>query len=604
MEIGKKYGNNQSNNESKNETITNVTLKDMYKFGCFSKERYPWFTVDSGEQPKKVQTRVSDISVTDNLPYLFEVNDEVIKGTSSTGIVLFKKIGETDGYYVGLSSKKKFNWSCPEVTEYVTKQNKFITDFLAKNTNYTGETPSNYLINRTWKPVDVSTLDRSGLFKPGDRVIYQAMGIINDRINQYPHIEEALKSAGFTFQEPPMTTPEYDEGIDISVIMGGKYRKFFDELKKQGDSTTVWPLPGIIDKTKKNTELKGNTTGVTPNLTKDPKELLNLANKGGIPRKDCRQYIKSLYKYSKTNKPINDDQLLVLKRFVYACYRQNTKFVSGGFGVGDELTKLSSNTSKYGIADFIRGTGQMNESINIKNIISENLIKISKEKHTKLLSENTIITNRFKILSETSKPKNKKELRKFFDIIITESAYLHSQDFNKELIKESFFDLLQGIFGNASTSVFQYFKEHITKWFLQKFVPGVPANSWLGNLIITSVGNIPVTELHNLTNCSFVTKLLSKSMAEASINKIKNDQGLTAPGYDLLRNALVEVAEDSAFGQKIEHKISEFICPKLQGLKDNLDKSGLNMKSKALGLDNIKSTASKIGDKVTSLVTK
>ena len=594
----------EDNTTTTTTTIPTMTIKDAYKFGCFSKERYPWFVPAQGEQPKKVQQDLSGMSI-DNQPYEFKVGEDVIQGTSSTGIVLFKQNpGETSGYYVGLNSKKKFPWSCPEVLDTLSKQNQFVTDFLAKNGNYTGTTPSNYLINRVWKPVDVSTLDKSGLFKPGDKVIYQKIGSLNTRIDQYPHIEAAIKSAGYTLQEPPLTTPEYDGGIDIGGL--AKFRSHYEELKKNGESTTMWPLPGRLDKTKTNDTLKGNTSGVTSNLSKDPKEMLKRAKQGGLSKSECRKRIKTLYEIAKTNNKagLNYDEILINKDFVYACYRQNMKFKSGAFGVGDELTSLLSNTGQYGIADMVRSRVNMNESKNIGKIINENLIKKSKEKHTKLLSENTIITSRFKLLSETTKPKTKKELAKLFDTMITESAYLHSQNFNKELIKEGFFDLLQGIFGNASTSVFQYFKEHIAKWLLQKFVPGVSTNSWLGNLIITSVGNLPITELHNLTNCAFVTKLLAKNITEASINKMKNDQGLTAPGYDILRNALVEVAEDSAFGQKIEHKISEFICPKLQGLKDNLDKSGLNMKSKALGLDNIKSTASKIGDKVTSLVTK
>jgi hypothetical protein len=224
------------------------------------------------------------------------------------------------------------------------------------------------------------------------------------------------------------------------------------------------------------------------------------------------------------------------------------------------------------------------------------LIKTSVKKQNRLLSENTIIVNRYKLLTENINPKSKKDVKKFFDLVITETAYLHSQDYNKDLIKESFFDLLGGLFGNASTGVFQYFKEHIAKWLVTKF--GFDPNSWLGNIVIVAVGNLPLTDLHSLTNCSFVSKMLAKSIAEGAINKIKNEQGLTGPGYDILRNAMVEMAEQSTFGQSIEHKISDYICPKLQGLSGKLGDVTQKIKSNALSTN-----TSNVGSKVNGLAT-
>jgi hypothetical protein len=97
--------------------------------------------------------------------------------------------------------------------------------------------------------------------------------------------------------------------------------------------------------------------------------------------------------------------------------------------------------------------------------------------------------------------------------------------------------------------------------------------------------------------------MLAKDIAEASINKIKNDQGLTGPGYDILRNAMVEMVEDSSFGQKIENKISDFICPKLQGLSGKLGDVTKKIKTNALDLGSkAKDMATKGADLKQSLV--
>jgi len=245
---------------------------------------------------------------------------------------------------------------------------------------------------------------------------------------------------------------------------------------------------------------------------------------------------------------------------------------------------------------------QTNESMDMKKIIKENLIKTSVKKQNRLLSESKIIVNRYQLLTENINPKSKKDVKKFFDLVITETAYLHSQEFNKDLIKESFFDLMGGLFGNASTGVFQYFKEHIATWLMTKF--GFDPKSWLGNIVVVAVGNLPLTELHNLTNCSFVSKMLAKDIAEGAINKIKNEQGLTAPGYDILRNAMVEMAEQSTFGQSIEHKISDYICPKLQGLTGKLGDVTKTIKSNALKSNPSTPNTSSIGDKVKNFASK
>jgi hypothetical protein len=118
------------------------------------------------------------------------------------------------------------------------------------------------------------------------------------------------------------------------------------------------------------------------------------------------------------------------------------------------------------------------------------------------------------------------------------------------------------------------------------------------------VGNLPLTELHNLTNCSFVSKMLAKDIAEGAINKIKNEQGLKGPGYDILRNAMTEMAEQSSFGQSIEHKISDYICPKLQGLTGKLGDVTKTIKSNALKSAPSKSAPSSIGDKVKNFASK
>lgn len=561
-----------------------LTIQDAISYGCFSKEKLPWFTIDTDKQPKKTST-----------------NKSVVTGKNSKGdsIWLYEmESGETTGKGVNKKTTKEFTWACNTQNTSKGNQDTFIDTFILKNKDYQKEKPSDFELKREYQEVDLSTL--SDIFKPGEKFIYKRINTVGTKILQQTPIETALNLAGYTLEEPEITQPEHDEQMDIRDLMGGKYKKYYQPLIDMGGSTIVYPM------TKKQKEEQNKKSGNTKSTTivTDPKELLKLSKTKEYTKSNCKTAIKALYNMKESNSKVDDATLMGLKKMVWGCHEQSTKFNSGAFGVQDELDNLLQDSSKYGLYEFLRNKSrQTNESVDMdmKKIIKENLIKTSEKKQNKLLSENTIIVNRYKLLTENINPKSKKDVKKFFDLVITETAYLHSQDFNKELIKEGFFDLLSGLFGNASSGIFQYFKEHIARWLVTKF--GFNPDSWLGNIVIVAVGNLPFSELHNLTNCNFVSKMLAKDIAEASINKIKNDQGLTGPGYDILRNAMVEMVEDSSFGQKIENKISDFICPKLQGLSGKLGDVTKKIKTNALDLGSkAKDMATKGADLKQSLV--
>jgi hypothetical protein len=447
---------------------------------------------------------------------------------------------------------------------YETDKDRFINDFLSKNKEYTKEKPSDYLIGTEYQKVDMSTV-APDVFSSGEYFLYKRIGTESTTRLQQPEIESALAGAGWTLTEPSATSPEYRSKMDIRDIEGGDFAKFYEPLNKMGKSTFVWRMDSSVSGLMDNYEVK---------------DIIRRIKDNKVGKKDCRLVIKTLYTVNKNKSDINSGDLMKLKAKAWACYKQDTKFMSGALGVGDELQYLVSDDTRYGLGEFLKQ--KTNESTdNIQKIIKENLIKKSNEKQTQLISENKIITSRYNLISEGVNIKSKKQTEKFFEMVITETAYLHSQGYNQELIKESFLDMLKGLFGNASTSIFQYFKEHIARWFVTKFTPLDP-DSWMGNIIIVAIGNLPVTDLHKLTNCSFVSNMLSKDIAEGIANKIKNESGFSGAGYDILRNALIEMAEDSTFGQKLQHKVSEFICPKLQGLQGKMDAATSQMKSKAL----------------------
>ena len=161
--------------------------------------------------------------------------------------------------------------------------------------------------------------------------------------------------------------------------------------------------------------------------------------------------------------------------------------------------------------------------------------------------------------------------------------------------------MFQGFFGKSSEGILQHFKERIAEFLLDAL--GVNTESWIGSLITVSIGNLNLSDVSQLTNCSFLTKFLTKDIVEAIIKKFqhedRNPNGNFGQFFDVLRNIMVETLESSSLGMKVETKLSEMICPALSKISSKMDKVGNEMKTKAL------STSKKgesIKDKVLSTV--
>ena len=57
---------------------------------------------------------------------------------------------------------------------------------------------------------------------------------------------------------------------------------------------------------------------------------------------------------------------------------------------------------------------------------------------------------------------------------------------------------------------------------------------------------------------------------------------MTGPFYDILRNSLAEMVENSDFGQSVERNLSTLICPLLGGVKTKIETATDKMKEKVL----------------------
>jgi hypothetical protein len=230
---------------------------------------------------------------------------------------------------------------------------------------------------------------------------------------------------------------------------------------------------------------------------------------------------------------------------------------------------------------FNLDTRNMNES-KLNTLIKENLQKLSEQKNSNLLAETRIIQTRTKILTENRILKFKQPREKFFNEIISEAIYLESQGFDKQLIKEEFWDTLKGMFGqHGSEAIFGTFKEYMGKWLLQKLTPVNP-NGWIGSIVVAAIGNLHIDDLSKLTDCNFLVKKLSSSIGEGIARKIQHDKGYDGGISDIVRNGLFSAIDNNEMVKSLENGLAKLICPALSGVKTKLEDKAQQMKTMAV----------------------
>jgi hypothetical protein len=330
------------------------------------------------------------------------------------------------------------------------------------------------------------------------------------------------------------------------------------------------------------------------------KKMKELSEKGQFDKESCKvffqNYVEAFNKKVVVAQPLMQDLLGMADGCKNMNYSYKTMGIFGGLDKKVEAIQYNAkvadrfgNVTDYSLALDAGSTGKgggVQESFKdreLKNLIHESLLDIKRTKKKIDLGENKIIKNRFNILSENRVIKTKSQKQKLFQELFVETAYLNSQGYDTYFINETFLDTLKGLFGTAADSTLQYFKEQIAKWLIEKLTPMDP-NGWMANIIVVAVGNVPIGEITRLTECNYLSDVLTKSIVEGAVNKYKNEAGMEGAFYDILRNGIIEMLEDTKFGQTVETAIGKLVCPLLGGVADKMKNMGDSMKKGALSL--------------------
>ena len=227
--------------------------------------------------------------------------------------------------------------------------------------------------------------------------------------------------------------------------------------------------------------------------------------------------------------------------------------------------------------------GMTESKSKITNLIKENLTKIKREKDSSLLIETKIVKSRTQLLSENRILKFKQPREKFFNEIISEAMYLNKQGFDKQIIKEEFWDSLKGLFGeHGSNAIFTTFKEYMGKYLVGKLT-SINPNGWMGENIKEAINKIHIEDLDKITDCDFISRKISTSITDSIISKVSKGQDIEGGNISsIVKGGLDKSIDRTELTKNIHEGITKLICPVLGDVSKKLKEKGEEMKLKAV----------------------
>jgi len=498
---------------------------------------------------------------------------------------------QTVGFYADMtaynfSTKKTAKWACQSleqtvgvetpIDQYTPDQQKYIED-LVKYEGVVREKPSDYETNQgKYDVIDLNSKSPSLFPKPGIAVVYKQKGEINIDKPQQDQIIQSFKDRGYQIETPPATESLFWNSIDLKSHENGKYSQYF---------TKPFYMYQRVQDTKLSDE--------------DVKTVKLDYENQDVEKSLCRTYVQTLYTHMTQNKAMEDTKKNNMKVYVRRCESQD-KIPMFAKSKYEELYNLNPHRSSYSlrcpsgyklnelkVCMAVKGKNESieernlidNNEIVLKKTIKEGLLNFKKSKKKIDKSENKIIETRLKFITEDVNLDLIDNQKKVGSELFEEVMYLRSQGFISPLLSEGLFDFLGGVLGHSTEGVGQFFKEKLVDKVLS--ILGVNPDSWIGGVISTTIGNLSITDIGKVfTDCSFTTKLLSKSIAEEAVNQVRLGVGVSGGFYDILSNTLVEMIEKGDFAQSIEEKLAESICPMLSDVRQKFTSTEQGLKDK------------------------
>lgn len=197
--------------------------------------------------------------------------------------------------------------------------------------------------------------------------------------------------------------------------------------------------------------------------------------------------------------------------------------------------------------------------MSLNKVIKKNLVETKIQKESLLIERELVKARLMMILESEDKINNfdflseEEQVRISFQIL-EELSILSEQGMINE---GGLGDTLKSLFGFGMWSVPEAFAEKIINSILSALGMG---DSYFKKTLVSFFSTNPRELLNAFKDCKVMSNLIAKSMAEAFVMQVQQQQGFGGTGWDVVRNALEKQFRKLEFVKNIEDGIAGVVC--------------------------------------------
>jgi hypothetical protein len=329
----------------------------------------------------------------------------------------------------------------------------------------------------------------------------------------------------------------------------------------------------------KGTKLCKPMSDFSPNqIYKSTMSLVEKLGKGAN-KKDCRNLILSYYELIQRKIPINQNTIDQIKPIVRNCSTA-IKFP----GLKDKIQYMQRIKIRGEQGNLLNYSLMESKNDELSTLVSESLTRLKIQKTKKFITEGREVRKRIEFIFESIEVRNKRDVELLADCLLGEMVRLRNEGYDEMVISEQmdllssltgFFsggkggDFLSGLKGAAGGGLMSTVVETIAGGLLRTM--GIDPKGTLGTLILKTITNLTPADFPKLSDCRFVSGLITKSVLETiAAEATKSIGGKTMVG-SFIENTLFELGEQSEIFQSIKNFIGDkIVCPYLEGKGGNV----------------------------------
>ncbi len=329
----------------------------------------------------------------------------------------------------------------------------------------------------------------------------------------------------------------------------------------------------------KGTKLCKPMSDFSPNqIYKSTMSLVERLGKGAN-KKDCRNLILSYYELIQRKIPINQNTIDQIKPIV-----RNCSTAINFPGLKDKIQYMQRIKIRGEQGNILNYSLMESKDDKLSTLVSESLTRLKIKKNKRFISEGKEVRKRIELIFENIEIKNKKDIELLADCLLGEMVRLRNEGYNEMVISEQISllsnltnlftggkggDFLSGLKGAAGGGLMSTVVETIAGGLLKTM--GIDPKGTLGTLILKTITNLTPADFPKLSDCRFVSGLVTKSVLETiAAEATKSIGGKTMVG-SFIENTLFELGEESEIFQSIKNFIGDkIVCPYLEGKGGNV----------------------------------